>query len=152
MAKDRAGNPLRDWMDNEKDSGASTISIQKYLAKEGYLVGQPNLDRHFRDHSPWLNEKKKELNLAKVKSVLARKELLHRNADEELQKLIDLGAERIDSGDMPVDKELFMFALGQKVKNPTVSVQSLVMNFGDALVEGQRERKLAELEVLDESA
>jgi hypothetical protein len=149
IAVDKAGNPLRDWLDHEKDKGATTNEVIKKVFKQGVILHQPNLDTHFRVHSPWIRTKKRNLATAKINNAISRETLKHREAEEEIQKLVNVGGDRVDKGEIPVDKELYMFALDRKTRNPTpVSIQNLVMNFGDALVESHKKKKVIEGETV----
>ena len=155
-AKDRAGNPLRDWMDNKKDEGVSTRQILEHVKKEGVSLTQPNLDRHFKLHSPWIHIKKREIERARASNIISRASLEHRMAEEEIQRLVDIGGDRVDSGEMKVDKDLYMFALDRKTKHAEpISIHNLVMNFGDALIEShKKDRKIFKGEIVtkDESS
>ena len=142
---DRVGNPLRDIMDQMKSQGKATRAIVTFLRKEGVFANQSLIDRHFRLHSPWIEDRKRDVQIAKVNNALSRDAVEHRNADEELQKLVDMGAARIDNGEILVDKELYMFALDRK-KSDTgpISIQNLWMNFGDALIESHKKNRVIE--------
>lgn len=133
-AKDRDGNPLRDLIDHKKSTGVATTKIAEALKSDGVFITQPRIDRHFKLHSPWIFTKKKLAKEAKVSNMVEASKAMNRDAEEEIQKLINLGGDRIDAGEITVDKELYMFALNKKTNNDTpVSIQNLVMNFGDAL-------------------
>jgi hypothetical protein len=58
---------------------------------------------------------------------------------------VDIGAERIDNGEMIVSEDLYKFALDKKTRDPSpVSIQNLVMNFGEALVESHKKNRIIE--------
>lgn len=136
QAKDREGNPLRDLIDHRRSQGVSQTQLVKELAAEGVLTGQPNIAQHFKKHSPWLLEKQRQLQMAKTQNEIESQRVMHRSAEDELQKLVDLGGDRIDAGEMVVDKEMYLFALNKKTTNNTpISIQNLVMQFGDSLIE-----------------
>lgn len=135
-AHDRNGNPLRDLIDSKKDQGWTDVKIAMELLDDGIKIAPKNVFMHFKKHSPWLLEKKRQLRRAKAMNLTNAAETMHRNAEEEIQRLIDMGGQRIDDGELLVDKELFMFALRSKTENKTpMSIQNLVMNFGDALID-----------------
>lgn len=135
-AQDKAGNNLRDLIDLRKDEGLSTARICEELKDDGLFFKVGTVDKHFRLHSPFLKAKKDQLKLARHTNKMSISQVVHRNAEEEIQKIVDLGAERIDSGELLVDKEMYMFALDRKSRNNApLSIQNLVMNFGDALAE-----------------
>lgn len=149
-AKDRNGQPLRDWIDTKKDSGMSTTKIVLLAREEGVYVSQPNMDKHFNKHSPWLKDKKHELAKAKLAAIQRVDEMINRNAEEELQKLVNIGGQRVDDGEIIVDKDLYMFALDRQTRSKQpFSIQNLVMNFGQALTE---KKPLEEVSVIDGSS
>jgi hypothetical protein len=139
-ATDKAGEGLRDLLDFKKEQGTATRSIVDFVKdKYGLDMTQQNMDRHFRLHSPWIAEKTRDLRMAKMTNYLSRETVAHREAEEEIQKLVDIGGERVDKGDMPVDKDLYMFALDRQTRDRSpVSIQNLVMNFGEALINSKR--------------
>ena len=151
-ALDKGGNPLRDFFDLRKDQDVPTKDIVAEGAEKfGFVISQQNLDRHFRLHSPWLKEKKSLMRTAKYTNAIQRGVVEHRAAEEEVQKLIDVGGDRIDKGEIPVDKDLYMFAIDRRIKNVTpISIDNLVMNFGTVLAEQhKKERYKYEGEVLN---
>lgn len=151
MARDRSGNPLRDLIDSKKDQGWTDVKIVTELLDDGFKVSAKNLYMHFKKHSPWLLEKKRQLRRAKAMNMTAALETMHRNAEEEIQRLIDVGGQRIDDGELLVDKELYMFALNKKTQSQTpMSIQNLVMNFGDALIDSyMKPKKLEEVKEVE---
>src|SRR3990167_5769464 len=141
-ASTKDGDSLRDLIDNKKAEGVSTPALIKEMQETyGLTFNQSNLDGHFKRHSRWILGQKKEIQEARAKNFLDRRKLRHRTAEEEIQKLIDVGGERIDAGEITVDKDLYMFALDRKMrKEEPISIQNLVMNFGDALEEAHQKR------------
>ncbi len=148
-AKDRDGNPLRDLIDHKKSLGAPTTRIEQDLKADGVYITQPRIDRHFKLHSPWIFTKKKLAREARIQNLVEANKVMHRDAEEEIQKLVDIGGQRVDEGAITVDKDLYMFALNKKTSNDTpVSIQNLVMNFGDALMDKYKDsRQIVEGEV-----
>jgi len=144
-AVDRGGNTLRDLIDLRRDQGKGQYEIIKEMAKESFLVSQTTLSKHYREHSPWIEGKKREIISAKINNQLTRTKIEHREAEEEIQRLIDLGAYRIDHGEILVDKDLYMFALDRKTRRDTpISIDNLVMNLGQALVDSHKTKKVLE--------
>ena len=141
ISKDVNGTKLRDWIDEQKVNGLPTPKIVEGLRKKGVHVTQPNLDRHFRNHSVWI-KKEREIVSDKSRLIIARQQGENREAQEEIQKLINVGGDRIDAGEIMVDKELYMFALNKQTMTPeNVSIENLVMNFGDALIESHKSNR-----------
>lgn len=147
-ARDRAGNNLREITDMKRDSGESIDTIRLWLEEQGWLVSQQNLNKHFNSHSPYINKKHGRIISARKESQIKAQIYKQRNAEEELQKLVNIGADRVDKGEILVDKELYMFALDRKTKTAQpMTIQNLIMNFGESLVESKRE--LEEVKALD---
>ena len=138
-SKDKAGNPLRDLIDHTKDEGTSTRIIRNQFNKDSIDASHSTYDFHFRRHSPWLIRKERAFRDAKINNALSRAVVEHRNAEDELQKLVDVGGERIDNGEIKVDKDLYMFGLDRMTKfSSPVSIENLIMNFGNALAASKR--------------
>jgi len=142
-AKEPDGTSLRDWLDFRKNHGAATTTIVGEASLRGVELTQPNLDRHFRNHSPWILQKKMEIIAAKTQNSLERSRQENREVDTELQNLVNIGGDRVDTGDIIVDKDLYMFAIDRKLKSTEpVSIKNLVMNFGEALTRRKKKRIL----------
>ena len=147
-ARDRHGNPLRDLIDKMSADGKSVRLIMVDLAKENLNISLPTYHRHLKLHSPWIRRRETAISSAKLNNALAMSQLEHRDAEAELQKLVDLGGNRVDKGEIQVDKDLYMFGLDRLTKHTTpVSIENLIMNFGQALAESKRE--VMDGEVLD---
>ena len=148
-ATDQQGNNLRDLIDHKRSQGATQQLIINDLKEDGVETTQTVLSHHFRKHSPWISEKERLLRESNTYNELESMRVMHRNAEDEIQKLVDIGGKKVDAGDIPVDKELYMFALNKKTQNNVpLSIENLIMNFGDALVEkGTKVRQIIEGEV-----
>ena len=128
-AVDPTGTLMREFIDKKKEEGTSTPKLINTLAMMGVRLQQPALDRHFRNHSPFTRDNRLRA-LETTKKGLDIQRENHRNVEEELQKLVDIGGDRVDEGSIIVDKDLYMFAIDRKLKDGTpVSIQNLLINF-----------------------
>ena len=148
-AVDPTGTPMREFIDKKKEEGTSTPKLINTLAMMGVRLRQPALDRHFRNHSPFTRDNRLQ-SMESTKKQLDIQRENHRSVEEELQKLVDIGGDKIDDGSIIVDKDLYMFAIDRKLKDGTpVSIQNLVMNFGDALAESHGKGRVLEGEEVE---
>jgi len=158
-AKDINGELLRDKIDSLKATGEPTRKVVDFLLSNGTKISQPNLDRHFRLHSPWVIVGKEVRSREKALVEVKKLELKKAYADEAIQKIIDAGSTMLenwiegkDGVKMPVSENMYLKALDAQLRsNSRIAAVDLVQAFGEALSEShKKDRDIKDGEVIQE--
>lgn len=127
-AKDNTATPVRVYIDKYLINHSIGATV-RMMGEMGIRVGPNVLKTHMNKHSPYILEFKANLSRSLDEAIEAGiskvSEDIVWDPDDVLQTIINIGGQRIKTGDMSVDSKLLMGALkeqGTRKKNTAISI------------------------------
>lgn len=113
-AVDRDGKNLRAEID-EMCTTQTYQAVCQFLAGHSIFIDTTNVGRHVNKHAPYVLEAKKN-GTKKMQSMIIKIKQTKTEVSEALQRVIDIGDAKVQSGDLPVTETLYIAALREQGK------------------------------------
>lgn len=116
-AKGWTKEPLRDMIDEFGITNTGTSVVAK-LKENGVLVTEQAVMRHFHKHAPYVIQAKAD-GSKKIQKMVVKISQTKVEVGEALQRILDIGDQRVKDGDLPVTERLYIEAIKEQGRRGT---------------------------------
>jgi len=127
--KDEDGVPIREEVELMFLRGEQNVKILEWMKRRGLPYHPKNLRSHFKKHAPYALVQKGGLGLQgqQARELMTRVEAEFADANDALQRIINIGDRYVKEGKIPVTERIYMEALKEQGRRRQASKFDTVM-------------------------